>query len=383
LCLAAAAYTAYLCVTAVWQRAPLADLARRLGGLLACLLAPHAALTIAYVLVFGGPPQYLTYVQLVVGATSDPSTNWTGVADLGLHTWALFGLGYGLSLAYVVFRALHRATVDPQVVARTATVAAVCMVGVGEFAYYVARSTTPLLTFVAWPLGLLALWALDWSLDAKLRAPSPVQLLVLAVWAMLVPAMLGVFADRFFRPIDPASYSNSTILRTALGAPGELRNLPAQIWRRVQRTDNFPQDGIIYSYPYVQATLAFGLYQRWQRDDPEPLLIMPESATVLFYARKPSRLGLAHPPVDGLSATLFSRALERVDRVRTGDVVIVGNPASWTQDVPLDRAVLSRLQERCQLTELDRASDYPGLTPEVRERVTATAYRLTCDTLTR
>jgi hypothetical protein len=251
----------------------------------------------------------------------------------------------------------------------------------------VARSTTPLLAFVAWPLGLLAVWALDWSLDTNTnphtRAPSQIQWLVLAGWAILLPSMLGVFNDRFFRPIDPASYSNSTLLHTALDAPREAASVPAQVWRRMQRTDPFPQDGMIYSYPYVQATLAFGLNQRWQRDDPEPLVIMPESATVLFYARKPSRLGLAHPPVDGLSATLFSRALQRVDSLRTGDVVLVGNPASWTQDVPLDRAVLARLRDRCQLAEVDRASDYPGLTPDVRERVSVTAYRLTCDTLTR
>jgi hypothetical protein len=136
---------------------------------------------------------------------------------------------------------------------------------------------------------------------------------------------------------------------------------------------------ITYSYPYIQAALAFQLSQKWQSADAQPLLILPESATVLFYERKGSRLGLAHPAVDGLSPTLFRRALERVaDHIRSGDVVIVGNPAAWSQDVPLDRAVLEQIQTRCSMSEVDRLSDYPDLTPDTRERVTVVAYRLDC-----
>src|SRR5207237_1347362 len=151
------------------------------------------------------------------------------------HVWALMGWGYALGLAYAVGRAQRRPGPDDSTAAGAAVVAATCLFGLGEFAYFVARSTTPLLMFVAWPLAILALWALDHALTERASGHGAVRVAMLVVTSGVLIVMCGVFADRFLRPPDPTA-SNSTLLRVMLAGRPWL----AEMRERLADTQPFP-----------------------------------------------------------------------------------------------------------------------------------------------
>jgi hypothetical protein len=170
LCISGGVYAAYLVLANRFQRGAWRQVAIQLGLLAACLVTPHVLLSVVYLALGRGLPDYGTYLDLVLNAGTDPSANWTAVVDPAVHTWALFGWGYGLGLTYVVYRTRSAAPSDAGEARVLAVLAGVCILGLGEFAYYVARSSTPLLSFLAWPLALLALVTLDRSIGGHRSA---------------------------------------------------------------------------------------------------------------------------------------------------------------------------------------------------------------------
>jgi hypothetical protein len=293
---------------------------------------------------------------------------WKLLIEAGLRIWALFGFGYATALALAAHIAWRRFEDRQEFPQSVAIVAAASVLGLLMLYYYIGRSATPILTFISLPLFVLALYAVDWAIanlrgrdtepDRRISILAPA---VLAIGVICFPLMGGVFADKFFRPFDQ-HLSNSSVLR-ALVAISERQKIGIldrirALRRTTAENDAYPQNEAGGSLSYAENNAAFEAVRGLASDEARAWVFVADPVPVIFHTPKPRRglivypphsLGIAYPAVDGLSMTLFARALSAADAARPNDVVILGQlPGSR-----LDQTMLQRLRDNWQFCRLE------------------------------
>jgi hypothetical protein len=221
--------------------------------------------------VFGTWPRYDIYWEIVMGHTAEDQVVWTLPINPEIRTWVLFGFAYALGLAYALFGA-WRASETGRDPVRLALLGALCMLGITGFSYYLGRSATPLLVFLAFPLAILfvvvvdVIWSKSLASSAGAGAYHVAGVLALAILA----GMGGVFADRFFRPMGVTA-SNSTILRACLGGI-ELRrcnpySVVSSLRRQMREQPGFPEHAPgAGGWSPRENQEAYELIQKFQKD---------------------------------------------------------------------------------------------------------------------
>jgi hypothetical protein len=331
-------YVAWLVVRSVGERRPIAQTMRDVAGVLLLVLGPHLILTLIYLAVFHSPPRYDIYFELVFVHLA--GNYWLMPIEAGVRAWILFGFVYGSALAYVGYRALA-GSADMR---RLAGIAALAVLGVLQFYYYVGRSATPLLVFISLPMMILVLMACDWAVDAlRTRANLGLPILAAPVLAAALAwfgLMGGVFADRMSEPIS-RDLQTATLLRVCLpgGEPtlcSARRMLGLITGADVAKGDYPPtESGGSLSYTHSENEAEFTLVQRYARESGRRVLLFgTDPVPVIFHSPKdvasqivypPHAIGIVYPSVDGLSPALSARAIATLDGLRAGDIVIRGS----------------------------------------------------------
>ena len=356
-------YVAWLVVRSVGERRPIAQTTRDVAGVLLLVLGPHLVLTLIYLAVFQSPPRYDIYFELVFVHLA--GNYWLMPVEAGVRAWILFGFVYGSALAYVGYRALA-GSADMR---RLAGIAALAVLGVLQFYYYVGRSATPLLVFISLPMMILALVACDWAVDAlRTRANSGLPILaapVLAAALALFGLMGGVFADRMSEPIS-RDLQTATLLRVCLpgGDPtlcSARRMLGLIKGADVAKGDYPPtESGGSLSYTHSENKAEFTLVQRYAGvpgrrvllfgTDPVPVIFHSPKDVASQIAYPPHAIGIVYPSVDGLSPTLSARAISSLDGLRAGDIVIRGSLPIYD----LDQKALQVIESRWTLCSREK-----------------------------
>jgi hypothetical protein len=352
-------YLVWLVVRGLGERRQVRQLLRDFSYVVLLVLLPHAVLTIVYLAAFGTPPRYDIYFQLIFG--NFEGSYWYLLVENGVYAWVVFGLVYGCALAIAGYQSLTGVK-DAR---WSAGLAALAALGVLHFYYYVARSTTPALVFLALPMMLLVLLACDWAVDA-LRARREAGLPILALPALgagfaLFVCMGTVLADRLYDPINQNS-SNSMLLRACmLGGEPTLCSI-RRMMQLVAGTDI-----VAGTYPHTQSggalpenEPAFNLTQRFAIDGSRRVLIFGnDPVPVIFHSPRnvasriiypPHALGITYPSVDGLSRTLRTRALASLEGLRAGDILIRGKLPIYE----LDKQALSLIEGRWLLCSKEK-----------------------------
>ena len=357
------AYVAYIFILGVadrrkgWKYPVLA-----MAWLVGVIVLPHVLLSVGYLVFLGTVPRYDIYWELLQ-SQSTGQANWMLPINPDIRTWMLFGFSYALGLAYAMFGA-WRAKETGRDSASLAFIGALCMLGIVQFSYYIGRSATPVLVFLAFPLAILFIYVLDriWSSFPGASSGSNPYRIVGVLGLIVLIGMGGVFADRFFRPISPMM-SNSTILRSCLASwearNCSLRKIVLNIRQKIQEPVGFPVNEAGGWSTNQENREAYGLIRKFQGDEAKVLLFITDSAVVLFLTKKENQLGFAHSMVDGLSPTLVARARRALDSISEGSVVIIGD----TTRSQADQELLAELRKRWAFCWLE-------------SRETVTAYRL-------
>jgi hypothetical protein len=348
-------YVVWLVVRSVGERRPIAQTMREVAGVLLLVLGPHAILTLIYLALFHSPPRYDIYFELIFVHLA--GSYWLMLVEAGVRAWILFGFVYGSALAYVGYKALS-GSADMR---RLAGIAALAVLGVLEFYYYVGRSATPILVFISLPMMILVLMACDWAIDAlRTRANSGLPILaapVLAGALALFGFMGGVFVDRMFEPIS-RDLQTATLLRVCLpgGDPtlcSARRMLGLIKGADVAKGDYPPtESGGSLSYTHSENKAEFTLVQRYVRESGRRVLLFgTDPVPVIFHSPKdvasqivypPHAIGIVYPSVDGLSPTLSARAIATLDGLRAGDIVIRGGLPIYDLDQKALQVIESR-----------------------------------------
>ena len=351
-------YGVWLAVRAVGERQPWRRGMRDAGLVALLALGPHAVWTLAYLAALGTPPRYDIYFKLVFDQLH--GTHWLIPIEAGVFAWILFGFVYGTALALAGFKALAG---GPNL-RFWSGIAAVSAVGVLQFYYYVGRSATPILVFVAMPLMLLALLTGDWAIECWRRRQAGLPILeplALAACFLLFAFMGGVFTDRFFEPIA-RTYSNATLLRGCLlrgdAETCDLRRLVRLVTGAGLPSGQYPTDESGGSNSENKA--SFDLIQRFAYSGAHRVLLFStDPVPVIFYSRPevasriiypPHAIGIVCPQVDGLSPTLSARALATLKQLAPGDVLIRGTQPIYD----LDRRALAVIEARWKLCPLSK-----------------------------
>jgi hypothetical protein len=348
-------YLAWLVVRGVGERRPVVRMVRDVACVLLLVLGPHVILTLIYLAVFHSPPRYDIYFELVFVHLA--GSYWLMPVEAGVRAWILFGFVYGSALAYAGYRALA-GSADMR---RLAGIAALAVLGVLQFYYYVGRSATPILVFISLPMMMLVLLACDWAVGAlRARTASGLPILaapVLAAALALFGFMGGVFADRMFEPIS-RDLQTATLLRVCLpgGDPtlcSARRMLSLIKGADVAKGDYPPtESGGSLSYTHSESKTEFTLVQRYARESGRRVLLFgTDPVTVIFHSPKdvasqivypPHAIGIVYPSVDGLSPTLSARAIASLDGLRAGDIVIRGSLPIYDLDQKALQVIESR-----------------------------------------
>ena len=355
-------YMVWLAVRGLGERRPVLQLLRDATFVVLLALLPHAVLTLVYLAATGAPPRYDIYFELVFG--NFEGTYWYLPVEDGVHAWALFGLVYGTALAIAAYQSL----VGVKDARWAAGLAAMAALGVLQFYYYVGRSTTPVLVFLALPMMMILLLGCDWAVDAWRRRREETSPLLawpaLGGAIVLFAGMGAVLADRLYDPIDQNS-SNSMVFRTCL--PGGSRTLCSvrRMAKLVTSADvpagTYPRNQSGGSGEAItESESEFKLVQRFASDggrrvllfgnDPVPVIFHSRSDVASQIIYPPHALGIVYPSVDGLSPTLRSRALASLEKLRAGDIVIRGKLPIY----PLDKQALSLIEDRWSLCSRDK-----------------------------
>ena len=348
-------YFTWLVVRSIGERRPIAGTIRDVAGVLLLVLGPHLVFVLIYLAMFHSPPRYDIYFELVFVHLA--GSYWLMLVEVGVRAWILFGFVYGSALAYVGYKALS-GSADMR---RLAVIAALAVLGVLQFYYYVGRSATPLLVFISLPMMILVLTACDWAIDAlATRANSGLPILaapVLAAALALFVFMGGVFADRMFEPIS-RDLQTATLLRVCLpgGDPtlcSARRMLGLIKGDDVAKGDYPPtKSGGSLSYTHSENKAEFTLVQRYAREsgrrvllfgtDPVPVIFHSPKDVVSQIVYPPHAIGIVYPSVDGLSPTLSARAIASLDGLRAGDIVIRGSLPIYDLDQKALQVIESR-----------------------------------------
>lgn len=354
-------YTVWLVIRAIAERRPVLEFLR-IAVLVALLaLLPHAVLTLAYLAVLGTPPRYDIYFELIFG--NFEGAYWYLPVEEGVHAWVLFGLVYGSALAIAGYQALAGSK-DGRWAAGLAALAAL---GVLQFYYYVGRSTTPVLVFLALPMMLLLLLACDWAVDAWRRRHEALPGLAwptLGGALVLFAGMGAVIGDRLYDPIDQNS-PNSMVFRICLpnrsSTPCSLRRMSMLIRRADVPAGEYPRNQSGGSGDALKESESqFKLVQRFAKEgerrmllfgnDPVPVIFHSNDDVASRIVYPPHALGIVYPSVDGLSPTLRTRALAALDGLRAGDIAIRGKLPVY----PLDKLALSLIEGRWTLCSKEK-----------------------------
>ena len=313
--------------------------------------------------IFGSPPRYDIYFEMI--NANFHGDYWLKPVEAGIWTWILFGFVYATTLAFTGFQALSGG-LDLR---RLAGIAAVAAAGTLQFYYYVGRSATPILVFIALPMLLLFLLSCDWALSAW-RQRRTVALPVLAP-VVLVAGLVafgymgGALVDRFFEPIS-RDLPNATLLRACLfskaGAPVcSVKRMVGLIRGNDVRQGEYPstESGGSLTYTHLENQSSYALIRRIAHEqkgrlflfaaDPVPIIFHSSPIDASRIAYPPLALGLVYPAVDGLSPTLRARALGVLGGAKAGDVVIRGSlPLS-----DLDTRGLMEIEKSWMLCPID------------------------------
>lgn len=356
-------YLTWLFVRCVSERRKIGRLTRDIGFVLLLALAPHAILTLAYLAAFGTPPRYDIYFELVFAHLR--GNYWLMPVETKVYAWILFAFVYASALAIAAYKSLTGAD-DARL---SAGVAAVAVLGVLEFYYYVGRSATPILVFISLPMMLLVLLACDWAVNAwRMRRLASVPLLALPTLGaafVLFACMGGVWADRWYEPIS-RDLSNSALLRVCMPAGDSTLCSSSRMAHLIAGADVAPgaypatEAGGSLSYTHPENEAEFELARRFALDgerrvllfgtDPVPVIFhsSPNVASRIIYP--PHSIGIVYPSVDGLSPTLSTRALTILDRLKPGDVIVRGKLPIYD----LDKRALTEIEARWMLCPKDK-----------------------------
>jgi hypothetical protein len=356
-------YLAWLVVRGVGERRPMVEITRGVAGVLLLVLGPHLVLTLIYLALFHSPPRYDIYFELVFVHLA--GNYWLMLVEAGVRAWILFGFVYGSALAYVGYKALA-GSADMR---RLAGIAALAVLGVLQFYYYVGRSATPLLVFISLPMMILVLMVCDWAVDAlRTRARSGLPILavpVLAAAFVFFATMGGVFADRMFEPIS-RDHQTATLLRVCLPGGDPKLCSAGRMLGLITGADvaigEYPatESGGSLSYTHSENKAEFTLAQRFARESGRRVLLFgTDPVPVIFHSPKevaaqivypPHALGIVYPSVDGLSPTLSARAIASLDGLRAGDIVIRGSLPIYE----LDQKALQVIESKWTLCPRDK-----------------------------
>ncbi|CAN0222232.1 unnamed protein product, partial [Phaeothamnion confervicola] len=92
------AYSAFVLLHCIGNRILIAHCLRSLTVLFACVGLTHACVWAGYMLAYGLPPDYVTYLQLVLFHL-EGGAYWNLPIEPGIMVWALFGFTYATMLA--------------------------------------------------------------------------------------------------------------------------------------------------------------------------------------------------------------------------------------------------------------------------------------------
>ncbi len=324
-----------------------------------CLLIPYLSIFAYYLLVLNVMPSLKPYAELLRGQKT-PEAAWVLPTDPNIKTWVLFGLTYGIGLAYATFSAWKCKATDDTRIKRLACIGAMSALGIGQFSYYACRSTTPILVIVAFPMTILFALFLDdlyhnYKLNKKL---SIVNVTYRMFGIVMLVIMGGVFADRFFRPMTLLS-SNSTILRSCFLPGSEYKCSPIGIFNHYKKLvtplATYPKKDQIYGFvpDSNENEAAYHLIKKWQPNEKRVALFILDNFTVLFLLNKLHSLETPHSMVDGLSKTLTAKTLKKADNLKAGDIVYIGNT---TRSV-LDQKAVKLLQNKWTFCHIDTAGE--------------------------